>query len=185
MSERVVCVGIAVLDQIYTTPRLPTGDGKMFADSYHEVGGGPGLPMDADAVPPGSSTEPYRHVSHALYSRQGLAGFTGIDHVEKGLASAEEKIGAWVGVTDGADGIYWRQDGAMRHLPAFAVPVVDTLGAGDVCHGAFALALARGWPVGRALRFAAAAAALKCTRPGGRDGIPDAESVDAFLKKQG
>jgi sulfofructose kinase len=50
--------------------------------------------------------------------------------------------------------------------------VVDTLGAGDVFHGAYALAVAEGRDVERAARFAAEAAALKCTRFGGRRGAP-------------
>jgi sulfofructose kinase len=60
---------------------------------------------------------------------------------------------------------------------------VDTLGAGDVLHGAFALAIARGQRVDRALRFACAAAAIKCTRPGGREGAPDADEVATFLEE--
>jgi sulfofructose kinase len=58
---------------------------------------------------------------------------------------------------------------------------VDTLGAGDVWHGAFALALAEGRPERQAVRFASAAAALKCTRFGGRNGAPRRAEVDAFL----
>jgi sulfofructose kinase len=71
----------------------------------------------------------------------------------------------------------------LRHLPAFAVDVVDTLGAGDVLHGAFALAIARGERVDHALRFACAAAAIKCTRPGGRTGSPNANEVANFLEE--
>ncbi|HET8727204.1 MAG TPA: PfkB family carbohydrate kinase, partial [Alphaproteobacteria bacterium] len=37
----VVCVGIAVLDQVYKVPVLPHGSGKSFAGAYREVGGGP------------------------------------------------------------------------------------------------------------------------------------------------
>ena len=48
---------------------------------------------------------------------------------------------------------------ASRHL---AVDTAETLGAGDVFHGAYALALAEGAAIDDALRFAAAAAAEKC-----------------------
>ncbi|MGH6808573.1 MAG: PfkB family carbohydrate kinase, partial [Ensifer adhaerens] len=61
------------------------------------------------------------------------------------------------------------------------VHVVDTLGAGDVFHGAYALALAENQTVEFAARFAAAAAALKCTRAGGRKGIPSREEVDRLV----
>jgi len=82
--------------------------------------------------------------------------------------------------------VFWIEAGerqGVRHLPAFAVPVVDTLAAGDVFHGAFALELARGKAAADALRFAAAAAAIKCTRPGGRGGSPSRDEVEKFLSK--
>lgn len=67
------------------------------------------------------------------------------------------------------------------HLQAFSVPVVDTLGAGDVFHGGFLAGLLKGWPTKQVARFASAVAALKCTSPGGRSGIPDMPTVQHFL----
>jgi sulfofructose kinase len=61
---------------------------------------------------------------------------------------------------------------------------VDTLGAGDVWHGAFALALAEGRPEPAAVRFASAAAALKVQRAGGRAGAPTRGELEAFLATQ-
>jgi sugar/nucleoside kinase (ribokinase family) len=60
---------------------------------------------------------------------------------------------------------------------------VDTLGAGDVFHGAFTLGLAEGCQVRKALRFAAATAALKCTRHGGSLAAPQRIEVEEFLCK--
>lgn len=300
MAGRVICVGIAVLDQIYGVGRLPAGDGKNFATSYREVGGGPAataavavtrlggeaelwarvgddacgntilaeleaygvetqscrrftgalsscsavavdpdgarmiinfadtalpvdpawLPtghigtagcilgdmrwpegtaqafeaaartavprvLDADAVPDGTLQTAYGLASHVLFSRPGLAAFTGEDRLAEGMAAARARLDGWLAVTDGGNGIHWHdRDGRLMHAPAFTVPVVDTLGAGDVFHGAFAIALARGAVESAAIRYAQAAAALKCTRPGGRDGIPSAEDVDTFLGEQ-
>ena len=59
----------------------------------------------------------------------------------------------------------------------------DTLAAGDVFHGAFALGLAEGRNVEEAGRLASAAAALKCTRFGGRLGIPTRAELDGFLSR--
>ncbi|MBY0421395.1 MAG: hypothetical protein K2Q06_03755, partial [Parvularculaceae bacterium] len=59
---------------------------------------------------------------------------------------------------------------------------VDTLGAGDVWHGAFALALAERKTEDDSVRFASAAAAIKVSRKGGRKGAPTRAEVDAFLK---
>lgn len=68
--------------------------------------------------------------------------------------------------------------------PGFAVRAVDTNGAGDVFHGAFLAALAAGSGPREAAIFASAAAALKCTAPGGRTGIPTRAEVEGFLQER-
>ncbi len=85
-------------------------------------------------------------------------------------------------VTMGHEGSVGFDGHRFFKCPAFKVGVVDTTAAGDVFHGAFAYACVRGgaWP--QCLRFASAAAALKCTRFGGRAGIPDLQTTEAFLK---
>ena len=86
------------------------------------------------------------------------------------------------GVTVGERGSWFAtSDSAEFHVPAFEVDVVDTNGAGDVFHGAFAFGLARGWEAHRCARFASAAAALKCTKLGGRAGIPSRAEAEALL----
>jgi len=67
-------------------------------------------------------------------------------------------------------------------LPAFPVKAIDTVGAGDVYHGAFLAGLLRGYGAEETARFASAVAAIKCTRIGGRAGIPDFETVQRFLR---
>lgn len=87
-------------------------------------------------------------------------------------------------VTFGAGGIWHRSSEGgtnIRFQPAFPVKAVDSTGCGDVFHGAYAFALARGLDTASCLRVAAAAAALKATRPGGQTGIPDWTGVIAFL----
>lgn len=70
-----------------------------------------------------------------------------------------------------------------RSLPAFPVDAVDTTGAGDIFHGAFALRIARGEEVPDALRYASAAAALGCAGLGARPAIPSKAEVEEFLKR--
>ena len=65
--------------------------------------------------------------------------------------------------------------------PGFKVDVVDTTGAGDVYHGAFIYGLLQGWSVQKTARFSNAVSAIKCTRIGGRAGIPDLSTVQKFL----
>jgi sugar/nucleoside kinase (ribokinase family) len=62
---------------------------------------------------------------------------------------------------------------------------VDTTGCGDVFHGAYASALARGLGLAERVRFASAAAALKATRHGGQAGIPTRDTTEAFLRGRG
>lgn len=68
------------------------------------------------------------------------------------------------------------------HLPAFPVEVVDTVGAGDVFHGAYAYCMTREMSPKQAARFSSAVSAIKCTCVGGRAGIPTLEHVTAFLE---
>ena len=77
-------------------------------------------------------------------------------------------------ITLGEDGVY---DG-RRHR-AFRVRAVDTVGAGDTFVGAFAAAVAMSYA--EPVRFAQAAAALKCTRPGAQN-VPSRREVEAFLR---
>ena len=67
-------------------------------------------------------------------------------------------------------------------MDAFQVEAVDTLGAGDTFHGAFAVRFVESRDVVDAMRFAAAAAAIKCTRFGGLMGAATRAEVDAFLR---
>jgi sulfofructose kinase len=97
------------------------------------------------------------------------------------LARACGICGGFVAVTDGAKGAPVAPGAAVQHVPAFAVNAVDTLAAGDVFHGAFALALAEGRAEPEALRFASAAAAVKCTRFGGIAGTPGRAEAEALL----
>ena len=72
--------------------------------------------------------------------------------------------------------------GAYFFAKGFDVSAVDTTGAGDVYHGAFLFGLAQGWGIAEVAHFANAVAAIKCTRIGGRAGIPSLEIVQGFLE---
>jgi sulfofructose kinase len=75
-------------------------------------------------------------------------------------------------ITLGERGLIWRQGGTRGAFPAFSVSVVDTTGAGDAFHGAFAAAVAQGMAWDEVLRYASAAGALCCTKAGARLGLP-------------
>ena len=86
--------------------------------------------------------------------------------------------------TLGEKGVLAYMDGKVVSFPAFPVAAVDTTGAGDVFHGAFLHAFLHGAKTADAIRFASAVAAIKCTRIGGRAGIPHQEEVDQFLERK-
>jgi sulfofructose kinase len=71
----------------------------------------------------------------------------------------------------GAHGALALHDGRYTYSPAFVVNCVDTTGAGDVFHGAFCYSVLQGMPMGEALDFSNAMAALNCTALGARGGI--------------
>ncbi|MGZ9076183.1 MAG: PfkB family carbohydrate kinase, partial [Burkholderiaceae bacterium] len=76
--------------------------------------------------------------------------------------------------------VMWFDGKRVSSAPSPRVKVVDTLAAGDTWHGAFALALAERKDLLAAIEFATAVAALKCTRFGGRAGIPKREQFERW-----
>ena len=138
--------------------------------------------LDADLGPHEGAAALIGLADHVAFSAAGLAHHSGTSDPVAGLRRIRAKArDAVLGVTMGAAGFAWLDGDVVRRIPAPAVTAVDTLGAGDVFHGAYALALAEQVPMPAVFAFANAAAALKCTRPGGRLGIPDREEVDALL----
>jgi sugar/nucleoside kinase (ribokinase family) len=120
---------------------------------------------------------------HLIVSENFAEQYTGAPTAAGGVERLWREDRAVVVVTCGARGCWWRDrvGSQPRHLPAFPVAAVDTTGCGDVFHGAYAVGLARGLAIEECLRLAAAAAALKATRPGGQAGIPPEAVVRRFL----
>lgn len=141
----------------------------------------PGI-VDAEALLDGADMT---KASHVAFAKAGLEEFSGEQSISRGLRVAATKLKGWLCVTDGADGTYMLHKGQVEHIPAFKVDAVDTLGAGDVWHGAFALRLAEGASELDAVQFANAAAALKCKTFGGRRGCPNRAATELFLMENG
>ena len=116
----------------------------------------------------------------AIFSRPGLLALGA--GIEAALQRACALGAGHAGVTLGAQGSAWcRRGESVRRMPAFDIEAVDTTGAGDAFHGAFALAAAEGGDPQEAIRFASAVAAMKCRAAGGRAGLPRRAEVAAFL----
>jgi len=143
-----------------------------------------GIPVVIDADKPTADTHPvFRAGSHVIFSGECLRATARTDDLAAGLGRMAQFTDAFLAVTDGPRPVLWRDGNTIRRTPVFAIEAVDTLGAGDVFHGAFAVALVEGSAVEPALRFAAAAAGLKCARFGGSTAAPRRAEVEAWLAK--
>jgi sulfofructose kinase len=138
--------------------------------------------LDGDIGPVDVLRDLATRATHAIFSETGLIAATGQHDVVTGLRAIAAHTSAIVGVTLGVQGVRWIEHERLHAAPAPRVQAVDTLGAGDVFHGAFTLALAEGATTTHAMHFANAAAAIKCTRFGGRRGAPSRPEVEALLR---
>jgi len=167
-------------DAVLADPRWPEGAVALFRAARKR-----GLPAVLDADRAMENTSPIEAATHVVFSADGLRGISGQQDLDAGLHQLALKTGGFLAVTDGANGVSWLADDMINRMPGFDIDVVDTTGAGDVFHGAFALALGEGRSEEEALHFASASAALKCTQLGGRPGIPDRQTVDQFMRRTG
>lgn len=139
--------------------------------------------LDADVTP--QDIKPLVSLSsHAAFSEPGLLKMTAQDEVAVALKQAQKSTEGQVYVTLGDKGCLWLEEANQYWHKGFKVDVVDTTGAGDVFHGAFAFALANGYSINKVVEFACAVAALKCTKAGGRAGIPSIKQVNEFLTER-
>lgn len=140
----------------------------------------PGI-LDADVGPRETIERLVGLASHVVASEGGAVLVTGAESPRIAAERLSAGHPGFLCVTAGEKGCWWGEGGTIRHTPAPVVEAVDTLAAGDVFHGAFAFGLVEGWAMETIIRFASAAAAIKCTRFGGRLGAPRRSEVEAFL----
>jgi sulfofructose kinase len=120
--------------------------------------------------------------SHLVFSSEPLQETADVSDDGQALKMIAKLTPSFLAGTRGPRGTIWldeHQD--LQETPAFPVHTVDTLGAGDVFHGAFALAVTEQQELRQALRFASAAAALKCTQFGGAFAAPQRAEVEELL----
>ena len=115
------------------------------------------------------------------FARELAAGAEGFDP-EKALMKMKSFGAKTATVTLGEMGSVSAFGDDVFYCPAFKVNVVDTTGAGDVFHGGYIYGLLQEWDMREVVRFASAFAALKCTKLGGRTGIPTLKEVESLLR---
>ncbi len=116
-------------------------------------------------------------VDHLIVSEECAREALGEADPSAALARLRRRSDQLVAVTLGARGIVWDAGDGVRRSPAPRVRVVDSTGAGDAFHGAYAFAIASGRGVRAAMRLASAVGALTCTGPG-RTTLPDLATAD-------
>ncbi|WP_448951794.1 carbohydrate kinase family protein [Labrys neptuniae] len=147
-----------------------------------DAAAGYGVPsvFDAEVTQADRLMDLARRASLPVFSEEGFAFVSaGGEPDAASCRRLSRHLGGMFGVTLGASGSLWWVDEVLTRVPAFPVTALDTTGAGDVFHGALAVALAEGRPVIAAARFASAAASLKCELGQGWDGMPTRQAVEA------
>jgi sulfofructose kinase len=93
--------------------------------------------------------------------------------------------GCQVVVTRGARGVAYLDGDEAASMPAFEAKAVDSTGAGDIFHGAFAFGIDAGLPLEECLRLAQMTASISVTRMGSQRSIPSLDEVRARLHEAG
>lgn len=144
-----------------------------------------GVPVICDANNPVRHKDLLALCDYPIVSRTAALRLVGSGDVREALAALGSIGRRGAVVTCGEDGAYYCEATESGHVPAFEVDAVDTTGAGDVFHGAFAVALVHGWEMRQRVLFASAASAINCTTLGGRAGIPTFDQTLSFLAQRG
>lgn len=173
--------GIAGFDAVLADPRWPEGALALFqAARAHRVL----TVLDGDVAEAHVFDALLPFVDCAVFSEPGLAGYAvHTQGAEEQLAFARSRGSTLAAVTLGERGVVWADASGVHRLPAFRVDPVDTTGAGDVFHGAFAFAVGARAAMRDAFEFSSAVAALKCLHAGGREGLPDLATALSSLQR--
>lgn len=119
-------------------------------------------------------------IASEAFARQ----MTGRDDVKCALMKIYGYGPEWVVITLGAKGSVAYNGKKFLAQKSFKVNVVDTTGAGDVYHGAFAYKYLSCEDLAEIMRFSSAVAAMKCRKLGGRNGIPRIKEVEGVIRKR-
>ena len=136
----------------------------------------------------GKTIEMLKAASFPIMPIEALTKFRRHESLQKNLELAYEIAQKPLVITCGGDGSILFEGEKMEVFPAYDLPIVDTLGAGDVFRGAFAFGLIQNWHVSKIVDFANMVAGLQCTKLGNSDAIPTMQEIELCktqaIKKQ-
>ena len=128
-----------------------------------------------------------RKVDYLVCSEKFACSFTGIKDLhssgnyEIAYKELEKLCPNKIIITIGEKGMIYKKNNEIAVMPSFQVNAVDTTGAGDIFHGAFAYGLMKKMALEDILKLSSAAAALSATRKGGMTSIPELDEVKSFI----
>ncbi len=129
-------------------------------------------------------------VDHLVCSEKFACTFTGLENLQsdnnyrKAFSMLEKLCPNNIVITIGEKGMIYKKDNEIIIMPSFEVKAVDTTGAGDIFHGAYAYGLLKKMSLEDNLRFSSAAAALSACKKGGMTSIPELDEVREFIKSK-
>lgn len=176
---------LAAFDAVMVDVRWPALAMKVLKAA--RAAGKPAI-LDGDVAPPHIIDMLAKHASHIIFSEPAARSLSQVGDPAGMVPLLKKQYPqALIVVTAGERGSYWwnEETADVAHVPAFRVKTVDTLAAGDIFHGAYALAITEGLATDAAIRMASAAAALKCSIFGGRLGAPERAEVLALIRNGG
>lgn len=164
-------------------------DGSWIENSVHwaEAASKKSIPIVLDLSP--NNLHPLRDdliktADYPVLNEVLAAKISGTENNEEQIEFLQKQFGGTIIITAGSRGVFWAgNDTKINHLPAFLVKTIDTCGAGDIFHGAFAAAIHEGQKLDDAIRFAMGTAALKCTGLG-QENLPDRNTLQNFLDQE-
>ncbi len=174
---------IAPFDAVLVDVRWPE-----LAPDVLTVARTPGKPaiLDGDVAPVEILEKLAPAASHIVFSEPAAARLTGLETVKDMLPVLHARYPeTFIAVTAGPQGCWWTEAGdpTVHFQSTMQVEAVDTLAAGDIFHGTFALAMAERMESRAAIRLSSVAAALKCTVFGGRAGAPTREETEDAIRQ--
>ena len=137
--------------------------------------------LDYDQNPNPESASLIELADYSIFAEPALLALSGCSDARAGIEwAAQNYPNTRVAVTCGGAGVLYWAENEVRSIATYPVPVVNTLGAGDVFHGACCYALACGRDFETALRWANAAAAMRVS---GEVDFPSLEQVDGLYNQ--
>lgn len=167
--------------------------GKLLHVDGHDCAGatqaaqwarGAGIPVtaDLDNLYPGVEAL-LEQVDYAITSKEFPGRLSGEQDLLLALPALASRFGCKVtAATLGTEGVLAWDGSDFHYRPAFDLKPVDTTGAGDVFHAAFAYSLLQRHSLPQSLEFCNAAAGLSCLGMGARGGISDLATITQLIR---